>query len=82
MFNIKMIGKYCQRYRQKLGIPQSKVANELGYTTENISAFERGLNNNCMILWWYIMNGFIPQNDLNHVEMLSCYYRGVDDNDC
>lgn len=51
------VGKACQDFRKNLSITQDIVANETGYTRQNISAFEHGNNTNLMILFWYFKNG-------------------------
>lgn len=53
----KQIGNRCKQYRNKLGLYQSHVANDTGYSTENISAFETGRNDNSRILLWYLEHG-------------------------
>lgn len=51
------LGKACQRFRVEHGYLQSNVAESTGYSVENISAFERGLNDNSKILLWYFIHG-------------------------
>lgn len=53
----KEIGHHCQVFRKGHGIRQSKIADELGYTISNISAFECGHNDNSVILSWYLLHG-------------------------
>lgn len=50
--------KALKKFRQSLGYKQIDVANELGYSLENISKFENGKNNNLKIYLWYIEKGF------------------------
>lgn len=57
MFELKNIGLKCKLFRIEQGYTQEQVAVELGYTKENVSAFECGRNNNCRILMWYINRG-------------------------
>ena len=57
MIDLKRLGKACQRFRQKQGISQSTVANETGYSVENVSAFECGKNDNSKIFLWYLYHG-------------------------
>ncbi len=54
---LREIGKRCRLYRLSLGYKQSDVAKETDYSVENISLFERGRNDNLMILMWYIRKG-------------------------
>lgn len=51
------IGQRCKEFRESLGVLQSDVAAETGYSKENVSAFETGRNNNARILLWYIEKG-------------------------
>lgn len=55
---LKKIGSICRRYR-KIVLQKNlrDVAIEMGYSVENISAFENGRNDNCLILLWYMKNG-------------------------
>lgn len=53
------IGEYCAMTRLKKGISQREVARELGCTSQNVSSFERGNNNNALILIWYIKHGLM-----------------------
>ena len=57
MTRAKIIGQLCKRHRRRLGLTQSYVAKQTGYTTANISSFETGRNNNMFILLWYVLNG-------------------------
>jgi transcriptional regulator with XRE-family HTH domain len=52
-----ILGKICQNYRIELGYRQIDVANETGYSKENVSSFENGRNDNCYLLLWYISHG-------------------------
>lgn len=56
--DFKVIGAYCKRYRQYLGYTQGQVADEIGCSKGNISAFECGRNVNGKIFLWYITKGF------------------------
>lgn len=56
---LSTIGEYCAMTRIKKGIPQNTVAKEIGCTPQNISSFERGLNNSALILLWYIKHGLL-----------------------
>lgn len=64
--DLKLLGRACRTYRQKRGVTQADVANQLGYSVENISAFETGRNDNCRILLWYFENG-MTINDVTGV---------------
>lgn len=54
---LKEIGKRCKEHRERLGKYQYDVANDTGYSKENVSAFETGRNNNAVILSWYAERG-------------------------
>ena len=54
---LKEIGQKCKEFRKNIGVSQRDVARDLCYTSENISAFENGRNDNAIILLWYIKNG-------------------------
>lgn len=56
MFDLKHIGKICKEERTKKGYTQLQVAYELNYSSENISAFECGRNDNLRIFIWYLIN--------------------------
>ena len=49
--------KKCKAHREKLGVSQSKVAEEVGVTFKAISHFEHGRSSNMKILLWYLKNG-------------------------
>ena len=56
---LKLIGRMCKKYRTEvLKVPQSIVANETGYSVENVSKFECGKTNNLKIYLWYEKRGF------------------------
>lgn len=57
MVDLKNLGLKCKKFRVSLGVLQSDVANDTGYSLENISAFETGRNDNARILLWYFMHG-------------------------
>lgn len=58
MVDMSFIGARCRRYRRNvLKIELQDVANTLGYSRENISAFESGRNDNSLILLWYLSQG-------------------------
>lgn len=54
---LKQVGLMCKTYRRAIGFRQIDVAADTGYSVENISAFERGRNDNLEILLWYFDNG-------------------------
>lgn len=52
------LGRICKTYRKyTLKTSQREVAGDIGVTGQNVSAFERGKNNNAKILLWYIERG-------------------------
>ncbi len=57
MLDLKTIGARCKEYRLTLGILQYKVAQDTGYSLENVSSFETGRNDNARILLWYFTHG-------------------------
>ena len=57
MTDLKMLGRRCKNLRRSLSKTQTDVANETGYTSKSISAFENGRVNNAIILLWYINHG-------------------------
>lgn len=57
MFKLELVGDVCREFRKEQGYYQMNVANDLGYSLENISAFENGRNDNLRILLWYIAHG-------------------------
>lgn len=56
MFELKNVGAVCKEERTKKGYTQLQVALDLNYSTENISAFECGRNDNLRIFAWYLVN--------------------------
>lgn len=56
---METIGKMCADFRRKIGITQQQIADEMGYSVYNISAFENGRNNSCKILAWYLDHGMV-----------------------
>lgn len=63
MYDVKKIGTICKWYRERIEITQREVGEETGYSQRNISAFERGINDNGTILLWYLAHG-LPVSDL------------------
>ena len=57
------VGNMCKQHREKLGVKQSQVAEETGYSEQNISSFETGRTNNMIIFLWYINNGVIDDEN-------------------
>ena len=61
------LGAECQNFRIDHGYTQREIAFDTGYTKELISSFERGLNNNAFVFFWYVKHGF------NVVEFMEKY---------
>lgn len=57
MIDMKDVGARCRALRQNLELLQSDVARDTGYSTENISSFETGRNDNARIMLWYVAHG-------------------------
>ena len=53
------LGEYCRMTRKNKGLTQYDVARDTEFTQQNISAFERGENNNAVLLLWYIKHGLL-----------------------
>ena len=51
------MGQRCKKFRIEHSFYQADVAFDTGYSTENISAFENGRNDNARILLWYLSHG-------------------------
>lgn len=68
MLTLREIGQRCKKYRIEQGYLQRDVARDTGYSSENVSSFESGRNDNSRILLWYFNHGM-------HVSDL--YIRGV-----
>lgn len=49
----------CRDLRLLLGKTQREVADEIGYTRQNISLFELGKNPSLDILMWYVRHGLV-----------------------
>ena len=54
----------CKQHREKLGVKQSQVAEETGYSEQNISSFETGRTNNMIIFLWYINKGLLDDENV------------------
>lgn len=57
------IGASAGNWRRSQHIRQQTIANDVGTSFSNISAFERGLNDSACILTWYLIHGFDPLED-------------------
>lgn len=53
---LRIMGQTCQFVREYMGLPRAYVAEKTGYTTQTIYDFERGRNNNAILLFWYVRN--------------------------
>ena len=47
----------CSSYRKVLALTQKDVAEDTGYSIENVCAFEKGRNLNYIIFLWYLEKG-------------------------
>lgn len=54
---MKCLGHVCKCFRRSIDKRLSDVAREVGTTFQNVSAFERGRNNNANIFVWYVRHG-------------------------
>lgn len=52
------VAKACKVFRMEQGYTQSEVAEEIGYSVGNVSAFEQGRNDSISIFMWYLDRGF------------------------
>lgn len=57
ILDLQYIGKKCKEYRKTQGYRQTDVSNETHYSSENVSSFETGRNDNARILLWYFTHG-------------------------
>lgn len=57
MIDMKDVGARCKALRENIGLLQKDVAQDTGYSTENISSFETGRNDNARIMLWYVAHG-------------------------
>lgn len=58
MINMLVVGERCRHYRKRvLKTELRQVATDIGYSIENIWAFEHGKNDNSLILLWYLRHG-------------------------
>lgn len=67
MCDLTAIGARCQEFRKSAGYAQWCVARDTGYSIETISSFERGRNDNGIILLWYIAHG-MTYDEIRGVE--------------
>lgn len=63
VIDIRDLGHECKRFRKQLGYTQFDVADDLGFSVVNISAFETGRNDSARILYWYVEHGFTGVNE-------------------
>lgn len=58
MLDMKYIGSRCMEFRKnKTVYSQSDVGRDVCCGQYNVSKFERGQNNNALILLWYFLHG-------------------------
>lgn len=62
MLSLREIGQRCKEYRIEQGYLQRDVARDTGYSSENVSSFETGRNDNSRILLWYFTHGMHIDN--------------------
>lgn len=65
---LEQITDICKRARRAHGMTQLDVANDTGYSVTNISEFERGRNNNALLLSWYFR--FFSLNEIYQIREL------------
>lgn len=61
VLTLREIGRRCKQFRIDRGYYQTDVADDTGYSVENISSFETGRNDNARILLWYFERGMKPE---------------------
>ena len=61
VLTLSEMGRRCKQFRVEHGYYQTDVAADTGYSTENISSFETGRNDNARILLWYFEMGMKPE---------------------
>lgn len=67
-FEFKINNELCKKFRQEqLKVTQEDVAKELGYSQENISAFENGRNGNVIIFMWYVKEGLFDYYSIDDI---------------
>ena len=57
IISLHEMGQRCKQFRVEHNFYQTDVAFDTGYSSENISAFENGRNDNARILLWYFAHG-------------------------
>ena len=56
---LTLIGEMCKRHRENSGVTQAQVAEDTGYSEQNISSFETGRTNNMLIFLYYVNRGVL-----------------------
>ena len=72
------IGTMCKQHRERLGEKQCRVAEDTGYSEQNVSSFETGRTNNMILLLWYIDRGVF---DMGNRLILHKLLRGINNED-
>ena len=67
IISLRDMGRRCKKFRVEHGYYQADVAQDTGYSVENISAFETGRNDNARILLWYFVHGMNAEHFLKGV---------------
>lgn len=67
-FTLKEISAACQAYRRRVGVTQSRVAVDTGYSVESVSAFENGRINNLMLYLWYAGHGMDIESEVRRLR--------------
>ena len=77
---MKCLGFVCRCYRKSLDKKLSDVARDVGTSFQNVSAFEKGKNNNANIFVWYVRNGLNEDFNLfrNYIELWGGGENGAD----
>ncbi len=66
--SLKTCGKLCGIFRREnLGKRQIDVAEDLGYSVNNIAAFEQGRNDNNIIFMWYVDKGILEKYSIEEL---------------
>lgn len=55
---LKRLGNSCAEWRRSMKLTQKDIADSSGYTVQAVSAFERGLLNNGLLLAEYCRKGY------------------------
>lgn len=56
---LMLVGEMCKRHRENSGVTQAQVAEDTGYSEQNISSFETGRTNNMLIFLYYVNRGVL-----------------------